>query len=368
MPSLISSALPTKQTAIVAEGAGKLSLRHDAPVPTLGPNVAMVKTAAVAINPVDAKMLDYSPVPGAIHGYDFAGTIVALGDGTPAYLKVGDRVAGTVHGMNPSLPDVGAFAEYVAAPGDLLLQIPDWMSFEEASSIGLSLFTAGLGLFQELKVPSSTTEPYAPRPDDEYDFGPEFVLVAGGATATGTRAIQLLKLAGLRPIATCSPSNFELVRSFGAEEVFDYHTADCAAEIKTYTRNTLAYAFDCVAMADTMQLCYAAMGRAGGRYVTLEPFRHAIASTRPTIKPSWLLALTIFGLKVNLEGEYKREASPEDRKFGETFTLEMQKLLNKGTLAIHPVQVRSGGWEGVLNGVDFIRKETMSGQKLVYSV
>ncbi|KAF5012623.1 hypothetical protein F66182_15247, partial [Fusarium sp. NRRL 66182] len=64
--------LPNHQTAIVAEGPGLLRVRHDAPVPALEPGVALVKTAAVAINPVDAKMVDYSPVPGAIHGYDFA--------------------------------------------------------------------------------------------------------------------------------------------------------------------------------------------------------------------------------------------------------------------------------------------------------
>lgn len=61
--------LPKKQTAIVAQGPGKLAIQHDASVPALSPDMAIVKTAAVAINPVDAKMLDYSAAPGAIHGY-----------------------------------------------------------------------------------------------------------------------------------------------------------------------------------------------------------------------------------------------------------------------------------------------------------
>ena len=75
--------------------------------------MALVKTAAVAINPADAKMLDYSAAPGAIHGYDFAGTVVALGENVRAGLAVGDRVAGFVHGMNCLQPEIGAFAEYV---------------------------------------------------------------------------------------------------------------------------------------------------------------------------------------------------------------------------------------------------------------
>lgn len=187
--------LPNHQTAIVAEGPGRLRVRHDAPVPALEPGVALVKTAAVAINPVDAKMVDYSPVPGAIHGYDFAGTVVALGAGT-THIQIGDRVAGFVHGMCKTRPDVGAFAEYVSSSANLLLRLPADMAFEDAASLGLGLFTAGLGLFRELQVPASI-DPVNPGPEDQ--SRPDFVLVAGGSTATGTRAIRLLKLYGNLP-------------------------------------------------------------------------------------------------------------------------------------------------------------------------
>lgn len=213
-------------------------------------------------------MLDYSPVPGAVHGYDFAGIIVALGPDTPSHLSVGDRVAGFVHGMNPSLPEVGAFAEFVAAPANLLLRIPAAMSFTDAASLGLGLFTAGLGLFRELGIPLSLEGSDAvgkgwqnPAVQGKY------ILIAGGSTSTGTRAIQLAKLyvirsdtpsmnnstltidlgnpsAGLRPVATSSRKHFELARRFGAEQVFDYSDPDCAAKIRAYTCNTLEYAFD----------------------------------------------------------------------------------------------------------------------------
>ena len=175
--------------------------------------------------------------------------------------------------------------------------------------------------------------------------------------------------AGLRPIATCSRSNFELCRRFGAEEVFDYSSPDCSAQIRAYTRNTLAYALDCVAAADTTQLCYAAIGRAGGRYVTVEPFRDTIASSRPlTIEPSWLLTLTIFGRKVNLDGEYGRDANPEDRKFGAKLTADVQALLDQGKIDTHPIKVMTGGWDGISDGVNTVRQQTLSGKKLVYSV
>ncbi|CAI7667361.1 unnamed protein product [Penicillium viridicatum] len=104
------------------------------PIPTLTSDMALVKTAAMVINPTDATMLDYSAVPGAIHGYDLAGTVVALGENVRAGLVVGDRMAGFVHGMNCLQPEIGAFAEYVGATADLLLKIPDSLSFEEAAT------------------------------------------------------------------------------------------------------------------------------------------------------------------------------------------------------------------------------------------
>ncbi|KAI9687443.1 MAG: putative secondary metabolism biosynthetic enzyme [Bathelium mastoideum] len=363
MPSATPQ-IPTSQTAIIAVGPGKLAIRHDAPVPALAPDMALVKTAAVAINPVDAKMLDYSAAAGAIHGYDFAGTIMALGKDAPLHLHVGDRVAGVVHGMNSLQPDVGAFAEYVGACADILLKIPDDMRFEDAATLGTGVATVVLALFGDLKVPGSLEGLQQP-----VNGVPEFVLVCGGSTATGTRAIEMLKLAGLRPIATSSPSNFELCKRFGAEKVFDYKSPSCAADIKAYTRNTLGYVLDCVSQGETTQLGYSAMGRAGGRYCALEPFREAVTSTRPkTVNPSWLMVLSIFGKKVALDGVYGREANPADRELGRKSFAAVQTLLDQGLVNTHPVKVMSGRWEGVVKGVDIIREQAMSGQKLVYAL
>lgn len=186
MSSILTS-LPTFQTAIVASGPSQLAIKYDAPMPALTPDMVLVKTVAVAINPADAKMLDYSAAVGAIHGYDFAGTIVELGADAPSHLAVGDRVAGFVHGMNSLQPDVGAFAEYVGASGNFLLKIPEDMRFEDAASLGVGVATAGLGLFKELEVPATLEKP-------AQSARGTFVLVCGGSTSTGTRAIQMLKM------------------------------------------------------------------------------------------------------------------------------------------------------------------------------
>ncbi|OPB43451.1 enoyl reductase [Trichoderma guizhouense] len=358
--------LPQHQTAIVAQGPGQMTIQKDAPVPALAHDMVLVKTATVAINPVDVKSLDYSPAPGAIIGFDFAGTIVALGSDAvkEGRLAVGDRVAGVVYGMDRLQPDVGAFAQYVGALADLVLKLPDHISLEDAAALGLATATAAYGLFKEMELPGALDR-LSGKVSDRSDF----VLVAGGSTATGTRAIELLKTAGFRPVATSSPSNFELVKKFGAEAVFDYHDPGCADAIKAYTNNELDYALDCIAEAETTQLCYAAIGRAGGRYVAVEPFRESIAQSRiNTVKASWFNVMTVWGRKVELGGEYAREASLEDREFGARSFAAVQTLLDRGFVTTHPIKLMSGGWEGVVEGVDKIRSQPPSGYKLVCQV
>lgn len=80
------------------------------------------------------------------------------------------------------------------------------------------------------------------------------------------------------------------------------------------------------------------------------------------------MVLTIFGRKVALEGEYGRDARPQDREFGARAFAAVQSLLDQGLTDTHPVKAMPGGWEGVMQGVDIVRSQTMSGQKLVYSV
>jgi NADPH:quinone reductase-like Zn-dependent oxidoreductase len=72
------------------------------------------------------------------------------------------------------------------------------MSFEDAATLPLGAGTALYALFSELQIPASLEQLGAESEKsategEGLDDG-EFVLVAGGSSATGTRAIQLLKL------------------------------------------------------------------------------------------------------------------------------------------------------------------------------
>ena len=72
---------------------------------------------------------------GSIVGYDFSGIVVKAGKNVSAGPKVGDHVAGFVHGA--MYPDEGAFAEYVKASADLVWTVPEnTFSHELAAAYG----------------------------------------------------------------------------------------------------------------------------------------------------------------------------------------------------------------------------------------
>jgi aspyridone synthetase trans-acting enoyl reductase len=157
-------------------------LIEDAEIPMPPRGSMLVRVHAVALNPRDVKIIDYSSAPGSIGGCDFAGTVTKVGEGVTRFQE-GDRIFAVTFGFDTTDKTKGAFAEYALAEEDISCHIPAGLSFQQACSIGLSLATAGLALFQKPGLNLAM----------EGGSG-EIVLVSGGATATGTMATQLLRM------------------------------------------------------------------------------------------------------------------------------------------------------------------------------
>jgi NADPH:quinone reductase-like Zn-dependent oxidoreductase len=73
-------------------------------------------------------------------GCDFAGTVEEVCGAPSNGLKRGDRVAGLVYGG--TFADEGSYAEYLKAEHDLLIKLPEHLSFEQGASYGLAFMTA----------------------------------------------------------------------------------------------------------------------------------------------------------------------------------------------------------------------------------
>lgn len=169
---------------------------------------------------------------------------------------------------------------------------------------------------------------------------------------------------GFRPITTCSPKNFDLVKSYGAEEAFDYNSPTCAEDIRKYTKGSLRYVLDAITEARTVELCYAAMSRLGGRYTGLEKLP-LNCDSRKTVSASWMLGISIFGKEIALDDGYERPPNAQYRETGRDFFQVVQRLWGEGKLRPHPIQVLPGGWDGILKGIEMKRQNSVSGEKLV---
>lgn len=349
--------IPRIHRALVAAGPSSLALRP-MPVPLIAPDEVLVRVSAVALNPSDHKLLDQSTTVGAVSGADLAGTVVRLGKSVTK-LKIGDRVIGFTFGANPGNPGNGAFSQYVATPAGLCVPIPDDMDFATAASMPMGIFTVGF-VFRSLGLEFDLSGQNQTRGRGEY------VLVHGGATATGTVALQMLKIAGYTPIATCSPASFDLARSRGAAAVFDYNSPTVRDDIREYTRGTLGLALDCITTPETMALCYGAIGDGGGRYAALEQYPKGLTIRRRDVYHDWILGWTILGKEVMLAGAYHRDPTPEDRTYGELWADKMEGLLASGKLEPHPMEVHKGGLAAIPSSLDSMRKGQVRGKKLVF--
>lgn len=182
--------VPQRQTCLIQppDGKGPPVVSQSHSIPELRePYDVLIRVSAVALNPTDYKMPQYHPVPGAVIGCDFMGTVVSAGpkvDNAPP----GTRLCGPIYGSNPGNPNSGAFAEYLVADVRLLVRVPDaWSDLEGAALGGIGWATVGLAMEDSLQLTGLPSKPAPPRPDGSRVS----VLVYGGATATGTMACQI---------------------------------------------------------------------------------------------------------------------------------------------------------------------------------
>jgi NADPH:quinone reductase-like Zn-dependent oxidoreductase len=188
------------------------------------------------------------------------GTVIQVGPKVTKDFKPGDRIAGFTHGANAVEKEDGCFAEYAMVKGDVQCKVPENVSDEEASTLGIP--TVGQGLYQSLGLPL----PGAGKRDEP-------LLVYGGSTATGSLAIQFARLSGCQVITTCSPQNFAFVKALGAVEVFDYKEPDCAKNIREYTEDKLTRVLDCISEGDSPKISSEAISSQGGQVSYLLPAR-----------------------------------------------------------------------------------------------
>jgi NADPH2:quinone reductase len=178
------------------------------PVPAAGQ--ALVRVRGAGVGPWDVGFLG-GGFPGIalpfVPGQEVAGVVEAVGDGVD--LQPGERVYGSL------FPAGGGFAELTLASADRVASMPGGVSFTEAAGLVIGAGTAHESLVDRGRLQAGQT-----------------VLITAAAGGVGSAAVQIAAAMGARPLAVASPGNHDYLRSVGASEVFDYHAAGWARQVR----------------------------------------------------------------------------------------------------------------------------------------
>jgi NADPH:quinone reductase-like Zn-dependent oxidoreductase len=180
----------------------------DAPLPIPGPGEVRVRVVASALNPADFKVILgtvkflHARNRPLIVGYDFSGTVEAVGPSVAAF-SVGSEVFGFLpYGLGN---DRGAFAESLIAKCDEIAVKPAGISHETAAAAATTGLTAIQSIRDLGRLPGSGGE----------------LLVTGVSGGVGSISVGIGSKLNARVTAVGSGAGLELARSLGAVAALD---------------------------------------------------------------------------------------------------------------------------------------------------
>jgi NADPH:quinone reductase len=201
------SALPDEMRAVAIPTPGGPEALTLTTRPRPSPRVGeiLVRVAAAGVNRPDVLQRQgmYTPPPGAsdLPGLEFAGEVVALGEGASRF-KLGDAVTALVAG--------GGYAEFCAVDETNALPVPAGLSLIEAAAIPETYCTVWTNVFDRGGLRRG-----------------ESLLVHGGTSGIGTTAIQLAKAFEARVFTTVgSTDKAKACLRLGADLAIVYNDED----------------------------------------------------------------------------------------------------------------------------------------------
>ena len=241
----------------------------DMDIPTPGSGQALIRVAAAGVNYIDIyQRSGYYPVSlPFVPGIEAAGTVEALGDddGNFADIAVGSRVV--------CCNILGGYAQWVIAPIERLIPVPDDIDFDSAAAVAVQGLTA--------HYLAHDTYPIA---------AGDWVCILAAAGGVGLLLTQIAKSRGARVIGAVSTAAKErLAREAGADEIIRYDHVDMVAEVRRLTdgvgaavvydsvgRDTFLHSLDCLRLRG-MLVSY---GQSSG---AVEPFAPRLLSDKGSL-------------------------------------------------------------------------------------
>ena len=239
-----------------------------------GPGEALVRHHAIGVNYIDVYFrtgLDPQPLPAGV-SMEGAGIVEKVGPGV-THVKPGDRVA--YSGRPP-----GAYSQARIMPAEILVVLPDELSFEQGAAMMLQGLTVQYLLNDTYKVKKGDT-----------------VLFHAAAGGVGLFACQWLKAIGATMIGTVgSPEKAALAKAHGCDHTILYRDEDFVEKVKEITggkgvpvvydsigKDTFMKSLDCLSPRGMMVTFGNASGPVPPLDLSILGGKGSLKVTRPTL-------------------------------------------------------------------------------------
>ncbi|KIY69849.1 GroES-like protein [Cylindrobasidium torrendii FP15055 ss-10] len=337
--------MSNQQLSLQLEKAGGLLVLRSKDIPSAPAGELVIKIHATALNPVDWKiqsMPQFLQEWPAVLGTDIAGEVEAVGEGVTKFKK-GDRVLT----QGAFAPARASFQQYTILQEDLVAKLPESVSYEEAATIPLGFITAAIGL---LAPWTAALNPEVVVPPPQYTG--QTILVIGGSTSVGQYVIQLAKHLGFTNIITyASKKHHAYLTELGATQTLDRAAVPLSA-LGDAISGTIDVVYELVASTESQDAATQVV-RAGGKVVSVN-----MRDVRSD-------AVKEAGAGKHFYPVAGSSHMPGQEVFGAKVWAKVEKLISEGVIKPNRYELLPGGLNAIIPGLERMRKDEVSGVKLV---
>lgn len=202
-----------KMKAFVRIDAGSQEVKlAEVPIPEIQADEVLIRVAAFGVGIHDRYFIPSDISFPYVIGSEGAGIISKLGGEVKGF-SIDDRVIFTTTLQRQG----GSWAEYAVAKQEVLIQLPNNVTFTQGAAVPIAGKTA-LECMRELNLVKRDT-----------------LFIAGASGAIGTMVIQLAAQKGIIISGSASERNHSYMKSLGAEKTVDYHNPEWKNQITDWS-------------------------------------------------------------------------------------------------------------------------------------
>lgn len=233
------------------------------------------------------------------------------------------------------------------------------MSYEEAATIPLAMYTAAVGLYRNLKLPM----PFE-RADEKSKTDTIPLIINGAGSSVGAFALKLAKLnPSISPIIVTAGAGASFAKDLGADVVLDYRSPSIAEDLKdALGGKKLLQIFDAANSEKSITYLLPILESTGGRYTCTQGIRGGIYGTDASLTllekwGGWWEQIWV--------GSVHDDNPKGGLWFGTIFSRLVEIIIAQGGFRGHPFEIVEGGLEGVGDALGRLREGRGGGRKFV---